>query len=325
MDSDARSPRDRRQQTPQGRTTAVPAFVKGLQIGVGRKGAILSIAGAPGAPIPCTTRVYHGLVLSRRELVKMSGAAAVCALSGTAPGQTSPDYRLEIASTTLELSPRERIRTTAYNGQSPGPLLRFKEGQAVTIEVTNRTNRPEVVHWHGLFLPPSVDGAIEEGTPAIAPGAVARYTFTPQPRGFRWYHTHVMAMGDLTRGQYSGQHGPLLIDPRDDLGRYDQEFVISLHDWQARLSASEDGSMNLSYEVSTVNGRTLGSDEPLRVREGQRILLHVLNTSPTEPHWLAFAGHAMRVVALDAMPWRLRRKCRCCGWLRLSVSARSST
>jgi len=57
--------------------------------------------------------------------------------------------------------------------------------------------------------------------------------------------------------------------------------------------------MNLSYEVSTVNGRTLGSDEPLRVREGQRILLHVLNTSPTEPHWLAFAGHAMRVVALD--------------------------
>ena len=230
----------------------------------------------------------------------MSGAVAVCAsFPGTSQEQPAPDYRLDIAVTTLELSPRNRIRTSVYNGQAPGPLLRFKEGRSVTVEVNNHTDHPEVVHWHGLFLPPAVDGAIEEGTPAIAAGASARYTFTPGPSGFRWYHTHTMAMSDLSRGQYSGQHGPLFIEPRDNPGRYDQEFFLALHDWRGRLTASEDGAMNVGYELATVNGRTLGSGEPLRVRERQRVLLHVVNTSPTEPHWIALAGHELRVMALD--------------------------
>jgi FtsP/CotA-like multicopper oxidase with cupredoxin domain len=191
------------------------------------------------------------------------------------------------------------VKTVAYNGQVPGPLLRFKENRPVTIEVTNRTDRAEVVHWHGLFIPPEVDGAIEEGTPAIAPQSSARYTFTPRPSGFRWYHTHTMAMNDLTLGQYGGQHGFLMIEPRDDPGRYDQEFFLALHDWSGYLLASDDGAMNPSYAVATINGKAMGSGEPLRVKQGQRILLHVLNSSPTEVHWVALAGHSFRVVALD--------------------------
>ena len=100
----------------------------------------------------------------------------------------------------------------------PGPLLRLKEGQPVTIDVTNQTGNSEVVHWHGLFLPPQVDGAMEEGTPPIPAGGHARYTFTPRPAGFRWYHTHVFAGKDLHRGQYTGEHGFLLIEPRDNPG-----------------------------------------------------------------------------------------------------------
>ena len=73
------------------------------------------------------------------------------------------------------------IKTIAYNGQVPGPLLRLKEGRPVTIDVTNQTGDSEVVHWHGLFLPPQVDGAMEEGTPPIPAGGRARYTFTPRP------------------------------------------------------------------------------------------------------------------------------------------------
>jgi len=214
----------------------------------------------------------------------------------------TPDYQLDIAALDLELSPRHKLRTVAYNGQVPGPLLRFKEGKPVTIEVTNHTDHPEVVHWHGLFLPPSVDGATEEGTPAIAPKAFARYTFTPRPSGFRWYHTHTMAMDDLTRAQYSGQHGFLMVEPRDDPARYDQEFFLALHDWSGYLLANEDGAMNPSYAVATINGKAMGFGEPLRVKMGQRILLHVLNSSPTEVHWIALAGHAFRVVALDGNP-----------------------
>src|SRR5208283_6152 len=113
---------------------------------------------------------------SRRDLLKVSGLAALLRTIPAIGQDADPaDYRIEIAPLTLELSPRHRLRTNAYNGRVPGPLLRFREGRPVTIEVVNRTDRPEVLHWHGLFLPPDVDGAAEEGTPPIAPNASARY------------------------------------------------------------------------------------------------------------------------------------------------------
>jgi FtsP/CotA-like multicopper oxidase with cupredoxin domain len=242
-------------------------------------------------------------MISRRDLLKLSTLVGL-APSFPALGQdlAAPDYRIDIAPVTLDLSPRHRLKSTAYNGQVPGALLRFKENQPVTVEVTNHTDRPEVVHWHGLFTPPDADGATEEGTPRIEVGSSARYTFTPRPAGFRWYHTHTMAMDDLTRAQYSGQHGFLMVEPRNDPARYDQEFFLALHDWSGYLLANEDGAMNPSYAVATINGKAMGFGEPLRVKMGQRILLHVLNSSPTEVHWIALAGHAFRVVALDGNP-----------------------
>jgi hypothetical protein len=93
-----------------------------------------------------------------------------------------------------------------------------------------------------------------------------------------------MAMENFSRAQYGGQHGFLLVEPRETPGRYDQEFFLALHDWNAHLLASDDGAMNPTYEVSTINGRTLGFGEPLRVRQGQNVLLHILNSSPTETH-----------------------------------------
>ncbi|HLW24291.1 MAG TPA: multicopper oxidase family protein [Steroidobacteraceae bacterium] len=239
-------------------------------------------------------------MISRRDFLERS---ALIALAGRFPSgaqaEVTPDYTLEIADTTLELSPRHRLRTTVYNGAAPGPVLRFREGRAVTIEVTNRTERAEIVHWHGLFLPTDVDGAMEEGTPMIPPRGTARLTFTPRPAGFRWYHTHTSAMQDLTRAQYGGQHGFLLIEPSADPGRYDREFFLALHDWSGYLAANEDGAMNPSYAVSTINGKVLGAGEPLRVKPSERVLLHVLNSSPTEVHWVALAGHALQVIALD--------------------------
>ncbi len=147
-------------------------------------------------------------MISRRDLLKLSSLAGLApAFRGFARDAAPPDYKIDIAPVTLDLSPRHRLKTTAYNGQVPGALLRLQENRPVSIEVANHTDRPEVVHWHGLFTPPEADGAIEEGTPPILPGSSARYTLTPRPAGFRWYHTHTMAMNDLTRAQYSGQHG----------------------------------------------------------------------------------------------------------------------
>jgi len=238
----------------------------------------------------------------RRDFLKQSLLTTASLALARATAQSPADYTLEIAPYTLDLSSKHSVRTLAYNGQMPGPLLRLKEGRPVTIDVHNATRDPEIVHWHGLFTAPEVDGSMEEGTPMIPPGAKARYTFTPRPAGFRWYHTHVSAGHNFKRGAYTGLHGFLLVEGNSDPGRYDQEFFLSLHDWNPFTTSSDDGYMNPDYSQSAINGKLLGSGDPLRVKNGQRVLLRILNSSPTEVHWLALAGHEFQVVALDGNP-----------------------
>lgn len=124
--------------------------------------------------------------LTRRRFTQLSGmAVGSLALSGSARAAEAPDVTLEIAPCTLEASPKHHIRTVAYNGQIPGPLLRMREGQPQTVEIRNLTKDSEVLHWHGLYLPPEIDGAMEEGTPMIAAGASTRYTMTSIARRYR--------------------------------------------------------------------------------------------------------------------------------------------
>ncbi len=103
----------------------------------------------------------------------------------------------------------------------------------------------------------------------------------------------------MKRGQYTGQHGILFVEPKENPGRYDQEFFLTLHDWDGQFLASDDGAMSPTYFISTINGRMLGFAEPLRVKSGQKILFHILNSSPTEVHWIALSGHTFQVIALD--------------------------
>jgi FtsP/CotA-like multicopper oxidase with cupredoxin domain len=243
------------------------------------------------------------MTMTRRRFVRLSAVALGSGLPSLGVGATAPpDVTLEIAPYTLDASPRRRIRTLAYNGQVPGPLLRMRQGREQTVEVRNLSSDPEVVHWHGLFLSSAIDGAVEEGTPVIAPGAAARYTFAPDPPGFRWFHTHTFAGKNLTKAQYGGLHGFLLIEPRENAGRYDREVFLGLHDWAGYLEGGDDGFMNPVYDFSTVNGKMLGSGEPVRVKQGERVMMHVLNSSPTEVHWVALAGHSFQVIALDGNP-----------------------
>jgi FtsP/CotA-like multicopper oxidase with cupredoxin domain len=211
----------------------------------------------------------------------------------------TPDVTLQIAPYSLEASPKHRFRTLAYNGQVPGPLIRMRQGQEQSVEIHNLSSEPEILHWHGLYLPPAIDGSMEEGTPMIAPGGSVRYSLTPDPPGFRWFHTHTFAGKDLTKAQFSGLHGFAMIEPRENPGRYDREIFLALHDWGGHFEGNDDGFMNPVYDVSTINGKMLGFGEPLRVKQGERMMMHVLNSSPTEVHWIAFAGHEFRIVALD--------------------------
>jgi FtsP/CotA-like multicopper oxidase with cupredoxin domain len=238
--------------------------------------------------------------LTRRRFTQLSGLAiGALAVPGAARAVSAADISLEIAPYTLEASPKHRIKTVAYNGQIPGPLFRMREGQAQSVEIRNLSGDDEIVHWHGLFLPSEIDGAMEEGTPMIAAGASTHYTMTPEPAGFRWYHTHTFAGKNLTKAQYGGLHGFLLIEPRDNPAPYDREVFLGLHDWRGQYLPSDDGSMNPVYDVTTINGKMLGYGEPIKVKQGERVMMHVLNSSPTEMHWISFSGHSLKVVALD--------------------------
>lgn len=243
-------------------------------------------------------------MLTRRRFAQLGAmASASAALSGrgviAAQAEQAADFTLEIAPYTVEPSPKHRFRTLAYNGQVPGPLLRMKQGRAVTVDIRNRGGEPDIVHWHGLFLPVEADGAMEEGSPMIPAGASTRLSFTPDPPGFRWFHTHTFAGNDLRKAQYGGEHGFLLIEPREDPARFDREVFLALHDWGGYDMSSGDGSAMPQYDVSTINGKMLGFGDPVKVKQGERVMMHILNSSPTEVHWISLSGHAFEVVALD--------------------------
>jgi FtsP/CotA-like multicopper oxidase with cupredoxin domain len=243
--------------------------------------------------------------MNRREFIAKSAAtAALSAAAGERSlwAQSPADVRLEIAPLKLEIAPGKHVQTIAYNGQVPGPLIRWPEGKPIAIDVLNRTDVPEIVHWHGLWIPSDQDGAMEEGSAMIAPGSQHRYNFTPRPSGLRWYHTHTYAGHDLKRGLYSGQFGCFYIEPKDEPGAYDQEVFLTLHDWNAYMGAATDASMDASYDYSTINDRLLGSGAPVQVKQNQRVVFRIVNASATVMHWLALAGHQMTVIAMDGNP-----------------------
>src|SRR5271155_3196763 len=99
--------------------------------------------------------------MTRRRFGQVGAKTAACVAMGGAGGAgAGANFTLEIGPYVLEASPKHRIRTVAYNGQVPGPLLRMKEGREVSVVVRNLSPEAQVVHWHGLFLPPEVDGAM---------------------------------------------------------------------------------------------------------------------------------------------------------------------
>src|SRR6266496_5170700 len=121
---------------------------------------------------------------SRREFLKTTGAMAGAFLlwprgilaqteepiphsqPAVSPSESAAaDYTLRIETSPVEIAPKRIISITTYNGQFPGPLLQFKEGQQVTVDVSNDTDSPEQLHWHGQKIPTDVDGAAEEETP----------------------------------------------------------------------------------------------------------------------------------------------------------------
>jgi FtsP/CotA-like multicopper oxidase with cupredoxin domain len=278
-------------------------------------------------------------MMKRRELLKLAGIAVAHAGAprlplfaqagaATIPVPAAPaekaDYTLHIAPVTVELDRSHIISTIGYNGVAPGPVLRMREGRPVAVEVINDTDTPELIHWHGMLIPSEVDGTEEEGSPLVPAHGRRRFQLIPGPAGSRWYHSHAMAMDDLHKGAYTGQFGFVYVDGGTDPGQYDQELFLALRDWEpfftgtmedddddshdgpllekpATLNTDPDG-LEVGSATYSINDKALGSGEPIRVRQGQRLLIHFLNASAIENRRVALAGHKMKVIALDGNP-----------------------
>lgn len=171
------------------------------------------------------------------------------------------------------------------NGQLPGPVLRFKEGENVVINVTNRLDENASIHWHGLIVPPEMDGVpgISPGYgDGIPPGQSFTYRFKIKQSGTYWYHSH--SSGEQ---EQLGIYGPMIVEPRQhEPFRYDRDYIIMLSDWS---DEAKRVIKNLKADSSwyNLNRRTLVS------------LFQELNKAPSEER--------RRAIINDRIAWSLMR------------------
>ncbi len=184
-----------------------------------------------------------GSPITRRSFLHSSAMAGVFAglrpilpsysafepdVRGMEPQDVSPGrkvYDLTIEEVRLDIEGRSTT-ATAINGSVPGPLLRFREGDDVTLRVTNKLHEDTSIHWHGILLPFDQDGVPGVSFPGIKPGETFTYRYTIRQTGTYWYHSHSGLQ------EQTGVYGPIIIDPAgEDPHPYDREYVVVLGDW----------------------------------------------------------------------------------------------
>lgn len=162
--------------------------------------------------------VLAGLGLWRQAAWAQPGAAQPEVLSGT-------EFNLEIGRTPANFTGAARMATTV-NGSIPAPILRWREGDTVTLRVTNRLDEDTSIHWHGILLPTGMDGVPGLSFPGIRPGETFTYRFQVRQSGTYWYHSHSGFQ------EQTGLYGAIVIEPRRaDPVRAERDHVVLLSDW----------------------------------------------------------------------------------------------
>ena len=207
------------------------------------------------------------MTVSRRNFLKAASVLAGTALvpsviaeaatlqsNASAQDEVKADYTIRIAASPVEIAPKQIISTTTYNGQFPGPSASVQGRAVVTVDIYNDTDTPEQLHWHGQIVPVDVDGAAEEGTPFIPAHGKRRISFVPQPRAFASTTRTIAPGADLAAGQYSGQVGPVYIEPKREPGNYDREVFLVLKEFEPTFSRGGDMAQDFLSPATTREG-----------------------------------------------------------------------
>ncbi len=163
---------------------------------------------------------------------------------------TAGEYSLSIAEQAVTISGKT-ARGMTINGQIPGPTLRWREGEDVTIKVTNRMDVDTSIHWHGMILPYRMDGVPMISFAGIKPGQTFTYKFRVKQAGTYWYHSHSGVQ------EQSGVYGSIVIEPRKRARRYDRDVVIVLSDWSDTNAMRILANLKRRSDYYNVRKRTL--------------------------------------------------------------------
>jgi CopA family copper-resistance protein len=172
--------------------------------------------------------------LSRRRFLQSVGAGAfvmgisrgpVWGRNATQSVLSGTEFNLEIGATTVNYTGKSRI-ATVVNGQVPAPLLRWREGDTVTLRVSNRLPARTSIHWHGMIVPADMDGVPGLSFAGIGTGETYVYRFKVNQYGTYWYHSHSRFQ------EQTGLYGPIVIEPkRGERHRTERDYVVLLSDW----------------------------------------------------------------------------------------------
>ncbi|MCD6190933.1 MAG: copper resistance system multicopper oxidase, partial [Sulfurimonas sp.] len=202
--------------------------------------------------------------MSRRTFVKGVVASAIVASSSlTLNASTKISARKEteeISGTEFNLTidkinvniTGESAVATAVNSMISGPTLRWREGDEITIKVTNNLGESSSIHWHGIIIPPDMDGVPGISFDGIPAGETFTYKFPVVQSGTYWYHSHSGFQ------EQTGVYGAIVIEPKEEILEYDREYVISLSDWSDEKPDTVYRKIKLSADYYNFNQRTVG-------------------------------------------------------------------
>ncbi|TVR31096.1 MAG: hypothetical protein EA404_10745 [Spirochaetaceae bacterium] len=180
------------------------------------------------------------------------------------------------------------IESWGYNGQLPGPEIRVTEGDTVRISFTNKLPVATTVHWHGIDLVNPMDGVPGYTQDPIEPGETFVYEFVAYPAGTRFYHTHGSHHGDEAQQMDMGLAGAFVVEPRD----YQAPDVEKTWVLTERI---RDG-------IFPINGAVYPETDPIRVVEGDRVRVRMINAGSATFHPMHLHGHQFKVISVDGNP-----------------------
>ena len=190
-----------------------------------------------------------------------------------------------------------------YDGMSPGPTLRVKQGDEFKVRLFNDLHQATTVHWHGLRLPNAMDGVPHLTQAPIEPGLSFDYQFAPPDAGTFWYHAHFGSSEQLARGLY----GVFVVEERNPV-EVDRDLVLVIDDWRLQDNGEIQPSFG-NFHDAMMAGRlgqfvTVNSEDKLNlpVKANERLRLRIVNTANSRIFLFRIARHRVRVMAVDGQP-----------------------